>query len=337
MVGPAPIEFGFLFTSELELRCSLLVAQALPQRHRQLQTFVGWQLEQFGEIAGRHVEPSHADPADTRSNDLASLAADTDLPARSGVQPTRLGESPRGVQVHKTPTALAKIGVLAMSAALAAACRAAPSDCGAPPELTARDSSSDPAINLHDSLAAGRLRIINRQVTPLTAGNGVHVTAAPGIGLIWIDGTDFANGTIEADVCGRDVQSESFLGLAFHRRDDETYEAVYLRPFNFRAASADRRQHAVQYFAMPGNDYARLRYTFPGQFEGAVDAAVVPAAWNRLRLVVRNGRVQAFVGNAAKAALDVRELQPENHGQIGLYVDNGSDGAFANLRTLRNF
>jgi hypothetical protein len=214
---------------------------------------------------------------------------------------------------------------------LSAACAAAPSDCGPPP----RAAVSDGVINLPDRLAAGRVRTVNRDVTPLAGGNGLRVTAAAGIGLVWIDGTDFADGTIEADVCGRDVRQESFVGIAFHRQNDEQYEAVYLRPFNFRAAAADRRRHAVQYFAMPDNDYARLRARFPGEFESAVDASAQPAGWNHVRLVVRDGRVQAFVGRAATAALDVRELQADRHGPIGVYVDNGSDGAVANVRLLK--
>lgn len=163
----------------------------------------------------------------------------------------------------------------------------------------------------------------------------MRLTAAAGIGLAWIEGADFTSGTIEADVCGRDVAQASFVGIAFHRQSDETYEAVYLRPFNFRSGSADRRQHAVQYVAMPENDYARLRTRVPGEFESAVDPSVNPSGWNRLRLVVHDGRVQAFVGTSATAALDVRELQGERHGQVGLFVDNGSDGAFANVRIVR--
>jgi len=86
---------------------------------------------------------------------------------------------------------------------------------------------------------------------------------------------------------------------------------------------------------MPADDYARLRARFPGEFEKSVDQSVAPTKWNRLRLVVRNGRVQAFVGDAGTAAIDVRELQSESHGQVGLYVDNGSDGVFANVRITR--
>ena len=233
--------------------------------------------------------------------------------------------------------AIAQTVLLAMSTALLTSCQSAPSDCGPAPASPAAAPAATRVVSLSDTLAKGGLRTVNREVTALTGGNAVRVNAAPGIGLIWIDGTDFADGTIEVDVCGRDVNQESFLGIAFHRRNDLTYEAVYLRPFNFKSRSADRRQHAVQYVAMPDNDYSRLRNVFPGTFEQAVDPAVVPSGWNRLRLVVRSGRAQAFVGNGETAALDVRELQGERHGQIGLYLDNGSDGVFANLRILPLF
>ena len=185
---------------------------------------------------------------------------------------------------------------------------------------------------LPDRLAAGRLRVLNRQVTALDGGLGVRVTAAAGVGLIWIEGTDFAQGTIEADVCGRDAASESFLGVAFHRRDDRTFEAVYLRPFNFRATTTERRGHAVQYISAPDHEYARLRQDFPSEFEGPVDPSLSPAAWIPLRVVVQHARVRAFVGRGDTPALDVRALGAAAGGTVGLYVDNGSDGVFANVR-----
>jgi hypothetical protein len=229
----------------------------------------------------------------------------------------------------------ARIGALAVVTALTAACGSRPSDCGPPPSVAASGTASAAQlVSLTSRLGDGRLRSVNRAVTPLTDGDGVRVTAAPGVGVIWIPGLDFADGTIDVDVCGRDVDQASFLGIAFHRRNDETYEAVYLRPFNFRSGSPERRQHAVQYNAVPDSNFARLRATFPGEFEKAVDPSVPPTAWNRLRVVVRNGRVQAFVGKGDAPALDVRELQSVPHGEVGLYVDNGSDGVFANLRIV---
>lgn len=218
-------------------------------------------------------------------------------------------------------------GVLALVCVVAAACGSAPADCGPPPA-----SASADVIGLGDRLAAGRLRVVNRQAAPLASGNAVRLDAGPGDGVLWIDGVDFVQGVIDADVCGRNVQSQSFVGLAFHRQRDDTFEAVYLRPFNFRSSSPDRARHAVQYVAMPDHDYAILREKSAGQFESAVDASAEPVGWNHLRLVIGDGRVRVFVGRAATPALDVPSLQAESRGQVGFFVGNGSDGAFANLR-----
>jgi hypothetical protein len=219
--------------------------------------------------------------------------------------------------------------VLAMACSWAVACRSAPADCGPTPSA---ESTSGGVIGLSERLAAGRLRTVNRHATALSDGDAVRVNDAPGVGLVWIEGTDVADGTIEADVCGRDIQSESFAGIEFHRQRDDSYEAVYLRPFNFRSSSAERVRHAVQYVAMPDHDIASLRRTSPGAYESAVDSSVAPSAWNHLRIVTRSGRAQVFVGQASAPALDMRGLQSGGRGAVGLDVDNGSDGAFANLR-----
>ena len=105
-------------------------------------------------------------------------------------------------------------------------------------------------------------------------------------------------------------------------------------PFNFRASNAERRQHAVQYVAEPDYDYSRLRAKFPEEFEHAVDPSLVPTAWIPLRVVVHDGRVRVVVGQGDAVALDVRELRAAARGQVGLYVDNGSDGVFANVHIV---
>jgi hypothetical protein len=228
------------------------------------------------------------------------------------------------------------IGLLGAWMAFASACAPAPSECGMPLSHRGDDGvpSSGEFINLADRLAAGRLRIVNRDAKARNGGPAVRLTDSAGIGLAWIEDTDFADGTIEADVCGRDVNSQSFVGVAFHRKDDQTFEAVYVRPFNFRATTAERRQHAVQYSAEPDNDFSRLRAKFPQEFEHAVDASVAPTAWIPLRLVVQDGRVRVFVGSGNTVALDVRELRTAARGHVGLYVDNGSDGVFANVHIV---
>jgi hypothetical protein len=215
---------------------------------------------------------------------------------------------------------------------------APPSQCaGEPPAAPAAQAGAARSINLAEQLSARRLRAENRDISPLEGSRaGVRVDAQAGPGVVWIEGTDVADGTIDVVVCGRDVPQQSFLGLAFHRRDDETYEAVYVRPFNFRADDATRHHHAVQYISVPDYDWPRLRQDFPEQFENAVDASVSPTAWIPLRLVLDGPSLKAYVGSPTGApALDIERLSTTGTGQVGLWVGNGSDGVFANLRVVR--
>jgi hypothetical protein len=193
-------------------------------------------------------------------------------------------------------------------------------------------SNAPEKIDLAKLLTAGKLRAVNRDVAKLPEGDGVHVTEKEGNGVIWIAGSDFGEGTIEADIRGRDVLQRSFLGVAFHGKDDNTYEAVYLRPFNFRIDDPARRQHAVQYIAVPDYDWPRLRKEFPEEFENPVDSSVAPTDWVPLRIVVKAKTIQIYVGRATSPALEVRKLGQQDRGMVGLWTGNNSDGDFANLR-----
>ena len=173
--------------------------------------------------------------------------------------------------------------------------------------------------------------MVNREATKIPDRNGVRLSAGSGNGVAWVEGTDFRSGTIEVDVRGREEMGQNFVGVAFHRKDDNTYEAVYLRPFNFRATDPIRRQHAVQYITLPEFDWPRLRRDFPEEFENPVDASIEPTDWVKLRVVVEGGRVQIYVGPVKEAALEVRKLGQLYSGQVGLWVGNLSGGDFANL------
>ena len=200
--------------------------------------------------------------------------------------------------------------------------------------VSAEPSQSAAApIDLAERLAAGKLKAVNREVTALKGSpRGIHVNEKPGPGVVWIDGSDFAEGTIEVDVRGKDVMQQSFLGVAFHGKDDNTYEAVYLRPFNFRAQDPARHQHAVQYVAVPDYDWPRLRKEFPEEFENPVDPSIAPTDWVPLRIVVKGPTVQIYVGKVTAPTLEVRKLGKLERGMVGLWTGNNSDGDFANLR-----
>jgi len=199
--------------------------------------------------------------------------------------------------------------------------------------MAAPQSGGVQQIDLAGPAAAGKLKSVNRTVS-LAQGraDAVHVSEGEGPGVVWIPDTDFAAGEIAVEVRGRDVLQQSFVGVAFHRKDDATYESVYLRPFNFRATDPVRHRHSLQYMAVPDYDWPRLRQDFPDQFESAVDASVSPTDWVQMRVVIAAQKVQVFVGRSTTPALDVRKLGQQERGMVGLWVGNNSDGDFANLR-----
>lgn len=178
---------------------------------------------------------------------------------------------------------------------------------------------------------AQKLRVVNRQVTEIEDRNGVRLLPRSGNGVAWVEGTDFRSGTIEVDIRGREDMQQNYVGIAFHRTNDNTYEAVYLRPFNFRVADPLRRQHAVQYISLPAFDWPRLREDFPEEFENPVHPSIVPTDWVKLRVVVNGSKVQIYVGPVSEVTLEVRKLGQLDGGEVGLWLGNVSGGDFANL------
>ena len=194
-------------------------------------------------------------------------------------------------------------------------------------------SACSPRETIFDGFGddARRLRVVNREATKLQDRNGVRLSPRSGNGVAWVEGTGFGSGTIELDIRGRESLQQNYVGIAFHRKNDTTYEAVYLRPFNFRIADPARRQHAVQYISLPEFDWPELRAKFPEEFENPVDAALVPTDWVRLRVVVEGSKVRVHVGPGSEVTLEVRRLGAHEGGQVGLWVGNVSGGDFANL------
>jgi len=185
------------------------------------------------------------------------------------------------------------------------------------------------------ALAKGKgIELFNRTLDQTKAGSpeAVFLTAAPNDGLAWISGVAFSEGTIELEIKGKDQQGQSFVGIAFHGQDDKAFDAVYLRPFNFQAAAPERRSHSIQYVSMPEHDWSDLRKNHPGKYEAAIAPAPDPASWVKLKVVVEGKTVAAFVNDANKPALTVELLSGRLKGKVALWVGNGSDGWFKNLR-----
>ena len=177
-------------------------------------------------------------------------------------------------------------------------------------------------------------RAVNRTHTVVQESGRpiVRLDAKPGDGFAVVQGPTFDEGTIELDVRGEDVQQQSFVGVAFAVQNDSTYEAVYLRPFNFRTPDTARAKRAVQYVSHPAWPWPRLRAESPGKYEQPVRPIADPTGWVPLRLVITRTQVSVFANGGAEPDLVVTRLGEAKPGAIAFWAGNNSRGDYANLK-----
>jgi hypothetical protein len=183
-----------------------------------------------------------------------------------------------------------------------------------------------------------RWKVVGREasVVDVKGKRALKLSEGTGMGVVWMDGYDFADGVIELDMLGRSQPIQgSFIGVAFRVVDAQTHDAVYFRPFNFRATEPDRHAHAVQYVSHPRWNWQKLRTERPGKYEQAVVPEPDGDAWFHARIVVERPRVSVFVNHRAEPCLVVDELSDRGHGSLGLWVGEGSGGHFADLQVTK--
>jgi hypothetical protein len=178
------------------------------------------------------------------------------------------------------------------------------------------------------------LKVFNRSLSVLSDRKGIHLSENPGDGVAYLEGVEFANGVIEVDMRGKDVQQQSFVGVVFHGVDEKTYDAVYFRPFNFKAEDPARRIRAVQYISHPTYTWNKLRTEQPGKYEKAVNPVPDPNDWFHARIVVASPKVSVFVNDAKEPSLVVDQLSDRKKGLAGLWVGNTTGGDFANFKII---
>lgn len=194
----------------------------------------------------------------------------------------------------------------------------------ATPELASVADSRSWAVTHADatSMDADGKRVV-RLIAEGDSANGI-------VGLALPRTVAFSTGSIEIDLKGKNVRQRSFLGVAFNVVDEKTFEAIYFRPFNFRAEEPMRRR-AVQYIAWPRNTWEHLRTNSPGTFENAISPVPDPDHWFHAKIDVSDEWVRVFVNHATEPSLVVRRLARGGIARpAGLFVDS-SDGHYANL------
>jgi hypothetical protein len=151
-------------------------------------------------------------------------------------------------------------------------------------------------------------------------------------------GVHFRDGTIRVRVLSRLLAdapdfARGFIGVAFRISDDNAqFECIYIRPTNGRAEQQLRRNRAIQYFSFPNYKFERLRSEAPGEYETYADMGL--DEWIDLRIVVRGAQAKLFLHDGRQPALIVNDLKhgPAAAGAIGLWVDIGTEGYFADLQ-----
>lgn len=161
--------------------------------------------------------------------------------------------------------------------------------------------------------------------------HSIMFNANEGDGLAIYQDLEFADGEIEFDVKGKNVPGKSFVGIAFHIQDEETFNAVYFRPFNFNNPDKVRNGHSVQYICHPNFPWHKLRKDFPKQFENPIQSAPNPEDWFHAKVVVKWPNVKVYVENQSEPSLEVKMKSTFKKGKIGFWAGNGSDGTYKNL------
>src|SRR5579863_922093 len=182
------------------------------------------------------------------------------------------------------------------------------------------------------AIAQQEYTVSNRMLSSGKEKTSVHLNAAPGDGVAWINNRDLINGSIEVEIRGKDSFQTSFVGIAFHGTDDSTYEAIYFRPFNFRSTDPVRKSHAVQYVSNPGFDWPVLRSQFPNKYEQPLLPAPDPGDWFHVRIVLKDKKIMVFVNQNQTPCLVVESLQTNPGKKMGYWVGNNSPGDWKNLK-----
>jgi hypothetical protein len=155
-----------------------------------------------------------------------------------------------------------------------------------------------------------------------------------------VNGTDFHNGTIEAEVAGlpitaMDDTARGFVGIEFRVGDHGARaENIYIRPTNGRADDQLRRNHSVQYESFPDFPWDRLRREQPGVYESYAD--LEPGAWTKMKITVAGTKARLYLNGAAQPCLIVNDLKlGDVRGQIALWAFISSNAYFSNLKITR--
>lgn len=202
-------------------------------------------------------------------------------------------------------------------------------------------SQAAPTVQTFDLIETKRLIGKNAKVEPATfkGRKAVRLTndSADDAGFAVLEGTDFEDGVIEADVAVKVITPPGlprpgFIGIAFRLDSNATgYELFYVRPGNSQSNDQARRNHSVQYAKEPEFGWYKLRREWPSIYEAY--AELEPEAWTKLKIEVTGREAKLFLNDSTKPSLVVDGLKGETlRGAVALWGFSGEESYFANVR-----
>lgn len=208
-----------------------------------------------------------------------------------------------------------------------------------------RETKPSPTIFRLDSLKGLEIINIKAEVAEYRGRRAVRLLKRDDQGaevkptdesLAILSGTDFKDGTIEAELAGipavgAPADARGFIGIAFRvAGHGAKYECFYLRPTNGRADEQLRRNHSVQYISAPDFPWNKLRAENPGVYESYADMEA--GAWTKIKIEVAGTKARLYVNGAEQPCLIVNDLKlGDSRGQIALWTSIETDGYFSNL------
>ena len=200
--------------------------------------------------------------------------------------------------------------------------------------LTLTGQEKSVKYDLVSLLENGKLEIYNRQLSSFSEDgkSGIRFSKSMGDGIAWLKEVEFSDGVIDLDIRGKDLFQQSFVGIVFHGVDNQTFDAIYFRPFNFRSSDPMRKIHAVQYVSHPDNTWNLLREKQNGKYEKAVTDPPDGNEWFHARIVIQYPHVSVYVNGNPEPSLSIDKLNKRTTGKTGLFVGNNSDGDYADIQ-----
>lgn len=159
-------------------------------------------------------------------------------------------------------------------------------------------------------------------------------------GFALLKGTDFQDGTIEADIALKITRPPAyrmpgFVGIAFRARPDASrFELFYLRPGNSHADDQAIRNHSMQYTSEPDFGWYRLRREWPWVYEGHEELQT--ETWTKVKIDVKGRSARLYINGSEQPSLIVDGLKGEDlRGGVALWAYQDEEAYFSNLRITK--